>query len=198
MKLGLNIVFAAVAIFGATFRSADASVVDFQYQGTVQSAQTPGISAGDLFTINVFADNGSSSLAYQTWESYDIQYFTLQSGSYSATYSALVPGDGFATDGTGNIYIDFFGGTASNSVNTDNFGTSTGTFAGLYSNAFCDTLQRCNQITGFLYGVPEQWTVTEVAAVPEPSTWAMMLLGFCGLGFMAYRRKQNGPMLSVA
>jgi hypothetical protein len=29
-------------------------------------------------------------------------------------------------------------------------------------------------------------------AVPEPSTWAMIILGFCGLGFMAYRRKQNG------
>jgi uncharacterized protein (TIGR03118 family) len=28
------------------------------------------------------------------------------------------------------------------------------------------------------------------SAVPEPSTWAMMLLGFAGLGFMAYRRKQ--------
>jgi hypothetical protein len=29
------------------------------------------------------------------------------------------------------------------------------------------------------------------AAVPEPSTWAMMLLGFCGLGFLAYRRKDK-------
>ncbi|MBC9883590.1 PEP-CTERM sorting domain-containing protein [Bradyrhizobium sp. INPA01-394B] len=27
-----------------------------------------------------------------------------------------------------------------------------------------------------------------VSAVPESSTWAMMLLGFCGLGYMAYRR----------
>jgi hypothetical protein len=26
-------------------------------------------------------------------------------------------------------------------------------------------------------------------AVPEPSTWAMMILGFMGVGFMAYRRK---------
>ena len=34
--------------------------------------------------------------------------------------------------------------------------------------------------------------------VPEPSTWAMMILGFCGLGFMAYRRKQNGAALSLA
>jgi hypothetical protein len=37
-----------------------------------------------------------------------------------------------------------------------------------------------------------------VAGVPEPSTWAMMILGSCALGFMAYRRKQSGPALSVA
>ncbi|OKO86835.1 PEPxxWA-CTERM sorting domain-containing protein [Bradyrhizobium sp. AS23.2] len=30
---------------------------------------------------------------------------------------------------------------------------------------------------------------TPVAAVPEPSTWAMMILGFCGVGFLAYRRR---------
>jgi hypothetical protein len=29
------------------------------------------------------------------------------------------------------------------------------------------------------------------SAVPEPSTWAMMMLGFAGVGFMAYRRKSN-------
>ena len=28
-----------------------------------------------------------------------------------------------------------------------------------------------------------------IAAVPEPSTWAMMILGFAGIGFMAYRRR---------
>jgi hypothetical protein len=28
-------------------------------------------------------------------------------------------------------------------------------------------------------------------AVPEPSTWATMILGFVGLGFMAYRRKSS-------
>ena len=36
------------------------------------------------------------------------------------------------------------------------------------------------------------------SAVPEPSTWAMMILGFCGLGFIAYRGKRNGSALSVA
>jgi hypothetical protein len=31
--------------------------------------------------------------------------------------------------------------------------------------------------------------VTGVSAVPEPSTWAMMMLGFAGAGVMAYRRR---------
>ena len=30
-----------------------------------------------------------------------------------------------------------------------------------------------------------------VAAVPEPSTWAMMMLGFVGLAFMTYRRRKS-------
>jgi hypothetical protein len=38
------------------------------------------------------------------------------------------------------------------------------------------------------------FTLTPVAAVPEPSTWAMMILGFAGVAFMAYRRKQSGAV----
>jgi hypothetical protein len=34
-------------------------------------------------------------------------------------------------------------------------------------------------------------------AVPEPSTWAMMLLGFAGIGFMAYRRKSKPALLAA-
>jgi hypothetical protein len=30
------------------------------------------------------------------------------------------------------------------------------------------------------------------AAVPEPSTWAMMIIGFAGVGFLAYRRRNQG------
>lgn len=32
---------------------------------------------------------------------------------------------------------------------------------------------------------------TSVAAVPEPSTWAMMILGFVGVGIMTYRRRKT-------
>lgn len=38
---------------------------------------------------------------------------------------------------------------------------------------------------------------TFASAVPEASTWAMMLLGFCGVGFMAYRKKSR-PGLRLA
>jgi hypothetical protein len=40
--------------------------------------------------------------------------------------------------------------------------------------------------------------LTLTTAVPEPSTWAMMILGFCGLGFMAYRRKSKPTMFAAA
>jgi hypothetical protein len=33
-----------------------------------------------------------------------------------------------------------------------------------------------------------------VAAVPEPSTWAMMILGFFGIGAMTYRRRKSSAL----
>ena len=49
---------------------------------------------------------------------------------------------------------------------------------------------------------PSDWImVSEIqfsglaSAVPEPSTWAMMILGFAGVGFMAYRRKSKPAMM---
>jgi len=42
-------------------------------------------------------------------------------------------------------------------------------------------------------GVPETIYVRNsvVGAKPEPSTWAMMVLGFAGVGYMTYRRKRQ-------
>jgi hypothetical protein len=38
---------------------------------------------------------------------------------------------------------------------------------------------------------------TTVAPVPEASTWAMMILGFAGVGFLAYRRRGQGQALRL-
>jgi hypothetical protein len=51
-------------------------------------------------------------------------------------------------------------------------------------------------------GVPESG-VTEIAAavaatVPEPSAWAMTLIGFAGVGFVGYRRAKSGRAMLAA
>jgi hypothetical protein len=40
-------------------------------------------------------------------------------------------------------------------------------------------------------------TTALTAPVPEPSTWAMMLLGFFGVGFLAFRRKTRIEALRI-
>ena len=36
-----------------------------------------------------------------------------------------------------------------------------------------------------------------LASVPEPSTWAMMAIGFVGLGYAAFRRNSKGRALAI-
>jgi hypothetical protein len=43
-----------------------------------------------------------------------------------------------------------------------------------------------------------QFEISGVSAVPEASTWAMMILGFAGVGFMAYRRKNQASAFRIA
>jgi PEP-CTERM motif len=50
---------------------------------------------------------------------------------------------------------------------------------------------------GASYGDDRLGAVTLSGAVPEPSTWAMMILGFAGVGFMAYRRKAKPALMAA-
>jgi len=52
-----------------------------------------------------------------------------------------------------------------------------GDIVGFYTNPTIDT------VDGFV-GTP----------VPEPSTWAMMLAGFAGLGLLGYRKARRGAL----
>jgi hypothetical protein len=36
-----------------------------------------------------------------------------------------------------------------------------------------------------------------IGAVSEPATWGMMILGFAGVGFMAYRRKLKPALMAA-
>jgi hypothetical protein len=41
-------------------------------------------------------------------------------------------------------------------------------------------------------GDPPVLMTAKVALVPESSTWALMLIGFAGIGFAGYRRARAG------
>jgi hypothetical protein len=47
----------------------------------------------------------------------------------------------------------------------------------------------------FSEGITNGPAITD--GVPEPSTWAMMILGFAGVGFMAYRRKSKPALMAA-
>jgi hypothetical protein len=71
-----------------------------------------------------------------------------------------------------------------------NFGGGAAYFA---SDILCEDASVCsNGATGTVAGVNHVTIPSGInPSVPEPSTWAMMILGFFGVGFMAYRRKSQ-------
>jgi hypothetical protein len=99
----------------------------------------------------------------------------------------------FFTPGASDVTISF-GNYTSPSISTGSFGPIQ--FEGFTS----DTPFQVVTLT-FSGGDPDGFSVfdvtTAVAAVPEPSTWAMMLLGFCGLGFLAHRRRNQTSALAA-
>jgi PEP-CTERM motif len=108
----------------------------------------------------------------------------------------------FGFDGDG---IDTFG-AASNSHDTTGYGGPNSFFTGINAGLNAgivnfvtglqsyDTSGNCatgNTCSAF-FSLEEPTTLnTLVVGTPEPSTWAMLLLGFAGIGFMAYRRKSQ-------
>jgi len=74
------------------------------------------------------------------------------------------------------------------------FAGSLAHYTGGQLDADTDVKPQTNEFSWILsQGSLTQTTVTTVTTViPEPSTWAMALLGFAGLGFLGYRRTQKG------
>ncbi len=49
----------------------------------------------------------------------------------------------------------------------------------------------------YTWGDPNTLTINVASGVPEPSTWAMLLLGFAGISFLAYRRKSKSALMAA-
>lgn len=77
------------------------------------------------------------------------------------------------SDGVNHVYSTAFNGDGK---------IPAGTYVGFEDLSLHQTCWTDNNYTD------EQFVFT-IAAVPEPSTWAMMILGFAGVSFLTYRRR---------
>jgi len=177
-------------------------------EGEVYSvaAVTPG---GPSFGVGGFgaeSDGSDASLTYDatadltflTTTTEDI-YLNLTSGA-----GALPAGDtfsltfGYDINGEGWVYSPTFTTLAAADAYFNNMAINLGDL-----NAGTQTLDLSYDFTGMgdapSYMITYNTSMTSVTpTIPEPSTWAMMLIGFGGLGFMGWRRVNRAKAAPAA
>jgi hypothetical protein len=105
--------------------------------------------------------------------------YTAPSGHIWYYNDVLFPGSGALVDGSGILF---------------SFGD--GNIGNLYAEG--DTYYLSVDLPYSLYVPGDALTGGITAAIPEPSTWAMMIFGFAGIGTIAYRRRNTTAMLRAA
>jgi PEP-CTERM motif len=123
---------------------------------------------------------------------------TVTAADFSNLTAGYSPGTGGHQDGFGVFLNDVDhtqGGTSTNDIvftvkgiNFSDFIKSTGGSPDVF---FTIDVRGPNGNTGLIGDSDLSISTTSVAPVPEPSTWAMMILGFMGVGFLAYRRRNT-------
>jgi PEP-CTERM motif len=127
--------------------------------------------------------------------------FIYPPGTFSSPYS---PGAFYFQTGTSGAIVNWYVEVASSSIipGVTNSLSSVGPNPPLSAPGDGDLFYAIGT-TGFPTAIssysyaPGAWGDASVPAVPEPSTWAMMILGFAGVGFMAYRRKSTPALMAA-
>ena len=185
--------FKYVAVFVAAVlctMQAQGTPVVFTFAATITSnSGIPGISVGDIVTINLLANNGSSGLNSQSWTIGDFISATLSAGSYSQTHvdgfgtASLVA---FTTNAIGDLTLSNFPDTMLSANNTDTFGM--GGQIRIFSNDFQDFFGRTATMSNGLTHL-SGWSVHERSQVPEPGTLFLVGIGLAGATLL--RRRCN-------
>lgn len=97
-------------------------------------------------------------------------------GNFSVTFTATISGGTFNGDPVFSVFSP-----------TTNFTGGFVGWEGLDQNGLSETT--FDQHSGSFSGTMAIIQIGTPPGTPEPSTWAMMLIGFGGLGFAAYRAK---------
>jgi PEP-CTERM motif len=157
--------------------------------------------AGPATSLGGFGTPGSGSGTFTVTTGANGDLITAITGELGGNSVSLLPQ---GTDGSDDLLFpvgtSFTGGTSVVDLDTGGIAVSTtlGDFhifgAGSPFSVGTVSGNDIDEVGPGGFGVG----TLAVSAVPEPSTWAMMILGFAGVGFMAYRRKQNGPAVGLA
>jgi hypothetical protein len=128
------------------------------------------LSQGTLNTISWLVHDGNAAVAGGATTLVSAEYqVAIWKTEYGSSFGMVDPGGSFLSDVNGLI-------------------TAAGDAAPLgFALSFLDPGLADNQTL-----VTESTDLSRTTPVPEPSTWALMILGFAGVGFMAYRRKNQG------
>lgn len=151
-------------------------------------------SNGSLSSTNLVYGSGSSlllSVGYQTIAYVGASTSGLTvlggSGSISGPASNLSITQTISAQSNVDIFVHMFVSTAiaGNSVES--------------SGAFLDPIFFIDPsfVGANNYSIEISAGIGNVSAVPEPSTWAMLILGFAGIGFIAYRRTSKPALTAV-
>jgi hypothetical protein len=118
-------------------------------------------------------------------------------GTYTFGVFSLSTTDGGATPfGTFGISIDSTAGNGSSNAYYGDLKFDVTRASGLSTDDFIANASLAYFAADLTNGSDtgsQAWLI-RVSAVPEASTWAMMILGFFGVGFMAYRRKGQAAL----
>jgi hypothetical protein len=106
-------------------------------------------------------------------------------GNFQVTFTAKISGGPFNGD---PVFAQF--------SPTTNFTGGFVGWEGLDPSGLSETT--FDQHSGSFSGTMAQVVIgTPPPPVPEPSTWAMMMLGFAGLGYAGYRRAKRPPLAAA-
>lgn len=153
------------------------------FQGTDDSSTWGGNSAGDPGNWGLEGTNGATFAGFNG-NSYAL---TLLFGSLISSFSLDASRSNGSSDGTITIEALLNG----SSVGTDSEALgSINTWSTLSLAGSFDEIRITGTGTGFHpFGIDN--IVFNGTAVPEPGTWAMMLLGFGAVGFAMRRRERH-------
>ena len=210
-----------LAVAAAGIPAAHAAVVVFTSQAAFNAATTaPGV---DTFTgfsvtgstpspISRSAGAYSYSAAAETTTFFGAgsvanPWLSTNTATDSITFSGFasiirgVGGNFFGSDisglfAPGDIVLSL---TDSSGVTSHTIiGALTSSFVGFVSDGAITslTIESVQPASTFLWPTVDNFTLAQglTSAVPEPSTWAMMILGFAGVGFMTYRRRKTAAL----